>query len=155
MSSFDEYREQIKSEARFKLSVLLAHIAENPKITVPELARLMYTTNQAIDHWMQDITDYIETSKVKYNNRTIRGFTAINLDKYNWGERYKRSDDPRREYFMDKYKDLPVELREAIFAGKISKDVVRVYHEGDLDHTYTPHKPKKAEYGIPSLMGEL
>ena len=81
MSNFSEYNEQVKSESRFKLSVLLAHIAENPKITVPELAKLMYTTNQAIDHWMQDITDYIETSKVKYNNRTIRGFTAINLDK--------------------------------------------------------------------------
>ena len=155
MSSFDEYREQIKSEARFKLSVLLGYIAENPKITTPELAKLMFTTSQAIDHWIQDILDYVEIEKVKYNNRMIRGFTAINLDKYNWGERYRKCDDPRREYFMDKYKYLPVELREAIFTGKISRDVVRVYHEGDLDHTYKPHKPKRSEYGVPSIMGEL
>ena len=155
MSNFKEYNEQVKSESRFKLSVLIGHIVENPGITTPELAKLMYTTNQAIDHWMQDITDYIEISKVKYNNRTIRGFTAINLDKYNWGEKYRRSDDPRREYFMDKYKDLPVELRESIFAGKISKDVVRVYHEGDLDHCYSPQKTKREFGGIPSIMGEL
>lgn len=155
MSNFKEYNEQVKSESRFKLSVLIGHIVENPGITTSELAKLMYTTNQAIDHWIQDILDYVKIEKVKYNGRMIRGFTAINLDKYNWGELYRLSDDPRRDYFMDKYKDLPVDLREAIFAGKISRDIVRVYHEGDLDHTYTPHKPKKAEYGIPSLMGEL
>ena len=155
MSSFDEYREQIKSEARFKLSVLLAHIVENPKITVPELAKLMYTTNQPVDHWLQDISDFIEIEKVKYNGRLIRGFTAINLDKYNWGEKYKRSNDPRRDYFMNKYKDLPEELREAIFTGKISPDVVRVFNEGDLDHCYSPQKTKREFGGIPSIMGEL
>lgn len=155
MSNFAEYNQQVKNEARFKLSVLMGHIVENPKITVPQLAKLMYTTSQAIDHWVQDILDFLHIEKVKYNNRTIRGFTAINLDKYNWGEIYKRSDDPRRDYFMDKYKDLPAELREAIFTGKISQDVVRVYHEGDLDHTYKPQKTKREFTGIPSLMGEL
>lgn len=155
MSNFSEYNEQVKSEARFKLAVCYGHIVENPSITTSKLAKLMYTTSQTIDHWVVNLIDYLDVKKVKENNRLVRGFTAINTDKFNWGEIYRNSDDPRRTYFMDKFKELPEHLREAIFIGKISSDIVRVYNEGDLDHCDTPRKLKKSEYGIPSIMGEL
>ena len=155
MSNFADYNEKVKSESRFKLSVLFGHIIENPNITTPELAKKMYTSNQGIDHWLQEILDFVKFTKVKYNNRTIRGLVAINTDKFYWSKTYKESNDPRRDYFDDKFKDLPVELRDAIFAGKISSDIVRVYKEGDLEHTYKPQRMKREFGGIPSMMGEL
>lgn len=155
MSNFAEYNEKVKSESRFKLAVLFGHIIENPNITVPELAKKMYTHTQAVDHRLKEILDFVEFTKVKYNNRTIRGLVAINTDKFYWGKTYKQSNDPRRDYFDDKYKDLPVELRNAIYSGKISSDIVKVYKEGDLEHTYQPQRMKREFGGIASTMGEL
>ena len=158
MSNFADYNEQVKDIARFKTSVLYQHIIDNPGITTTQLAKAMYTNAQTIDHIVVNILamgEFLEIKKVVYNGRTMRGYKAINVNKYNFGDIFKRSKDWKRDYFELKYKDLPEHLKDAIFTGKISSDIVSVYHEGDLDHTYKPHKMKREFVGIPSTMSDL
>lgn len=151
-NTFEEYNLEMQRQAKFKQSVCFGHIIENPGINTNQLAKLMYCNMQTVNHYLKHLDQFLKVEKESVDGRITRVFYPKKLNQYDWGTVYKRTDDPRRKYFEDKYKDLPEHLKEAIFTGKIDASIVRVFNEGDLDHCYVTPKRKSLKVHIGTTM---
>ena len=151
-NTFAEYNEEKQRKAKFYQSVCYSHIIENPGVTANELAKLMFCQRQTIDHYLKRLDGFTKTKKVAGFKKQVHTYYAHNQDKFDWGSMYKKAKDPKREYFEDKFRDLPEHLKEPIFTGKIDASIVRSFNEGDLDHCYTVPKRKEQKVYIGTTM---
>jgi len=116
----------------FNRCIAFQYIIDSPK-TINELCDLMYTYPTIIwEHckWFQN-NGFVTSSKRKGNeiSRAVLEFTAVDIDDFPWSKIYLKSKDPRRDYFnQNLYPHLESNLRDAIYEGRISKDVVKQYN---------------------------
>jgi len=129
MRKENSHNKKIKEVVAFNHAIAFQHIIDSPK-SVEELAKAMFMTEiSAWDYlvWLER-SGFATVTKAK-RIRLVKVYSAANIDKYKWPKAYTESKDPQRDYF-DKvvYPDLHKELRDAIFEGRISADVVKVYN---------------------------
>ena len=98
-NTFAEYNEEKQRKAKFYQSVCYSHIIENPGVTANELAKLMFCQRQTIDHYLKRLDGFTKTKKVAGFKKQVHTYYAHNQDKFDWGSMYKKSKDPKREYF--------------------------------------------------------
>ena len=122
-------------ENAFNRCVTFQYIINGPK-TISELCEIMRTYPSIIwEHckWLQD-NNFVTWEKVRRQGKgqAATEFTAINIDSFPWSKTYLRSADPLRDYFNNSlYPNLEPKLRDAIYEGRISKDVVKQYSRKD------------------------
>jgi hypothetical protein len=121
-----------KETTAFNCSVLYQHIIDGQK-SVNQLAKLMFINKVLVwEHcqWLE-MNNFVKIDMMK-QVRQVKGYTAINVDKYVWPKSYLKSKDPRKEYF-DKYfyPNINESLRQAIFEGRISPDIIKVHNRVD------------------------
>ena len=146
-SNFDHANE-IKFEKRdFIKSVMYSYIMESPK-TTRELMKLMNLSETVVFMHTRAMEDdgFLTHEKTYLEDKgyTYKKYSAINEKKYPWNKRYLKSADPRRDYFDSLYPDIHKELRDAIYEGRINRDIIRVHKESDSEHW----EMKKRDTGI-------
>jgi hypothetical protein len=134
MRKENSHNKKIKEVSAFNRAIAFQHIIDGSK-SVQELAKAMFISEiLAWDHlvWFEK-NEFATVTKAK-RIRVVKVYAAANIDKYKWPKAYKNSKNPQRDYF-DKvvYPDLHKELRDAIFEGRISADVVKVYNRADTE----------------------
>ena len=132
MRKENNYNLMMREATSFNRAITMQHIIDGPK-TVKALAKAMFISEvMAWQHLSWLYTNEFAKSTMVKNYRMVKAYTAINVDKYKWPKSYLASDDPRRDYF-DKmiYPNITKELRDAIYEGRISPDVVKTYNRAD------------------------
>jgi hypothetical protein len=129
MRKENNYNLMKKEATSFNRAIAMQHIIDGPK-TVKQLAEIMFINDLSAFEILQylEAFKFAVAEKVKVV-RLVKAYSAINVDKFPWCRSYVASENPRRDYF-DKmvYPNLHKELRDAIFEGRISKDVVKTYN---------------------------
>ena len=115
----------------FNRCVAFQYIVDSPK-TINELCNLMYTYPAIIwEHckWFQE-NGFVTSTKRKQKGcgSAATEFSAVDIEDFPWSKTYLKSKDPRRDYFNESlYPNLESNLRNAIYEGRISKEVVKQY----------------------------
>ena len=158
MSNFASANEATARKLAFNRAVMYSLIIDEHK-TCQELAKLMFfSTASAFSYckWFERY-NYVKSIDVKGKKGMAKAYKAFNIDKFPWPKGYLESKDPRRDYFDGIYPDIHKELRDAIYEGRISPDVVRTHKESDV----TQHDNKKLDrkldrgYLTSSMVGEF
>ena len=158
MSNFALANEVTAQRMAFNRSVMYSLILDEHK-TCQELAKLMFfsvATAFKYCKWLESY-GFVQSIAVEGKKGMAQAYKAKNADKFLWGKLYTESKDPRREYFDALYPDIHKELRDAIYDGKISPDIVRTHRESDT----TWHDDKKINrkldrgYLTSSMAGEF
>lgn len=147
MSNF-AYANKIKFEKReFVKSVMYSYIVESPK-TTRELMKLMNLSETVVfmhtNAMEEDGFLTYEKTFVGDKGYIYKKYSAINQENYPWSPRYLKSEDARKEYFDSLYPDIHKELRDAIYEGRISRDIIRLHKESDSPHW----EMKKHDYSL-------
>jgi hypothetical protein len=129
-----------RESTSFNRAIAMQHIMDGAK-SVKTLAKAMFISEvSAWEHlqWIY-LNDFAKIKMIR-ESRRVKAYEAINAEKFVWCKSYLASENPRRDYF-DKmvYPDLHRELRDAIFEGRISPDVVKTYNRSETvawDLTY-------------------
>lgn len=121
-----------KETTAFNRAVLFQHIIDGQK-SVKDLVQLMFTSHVLVwEHckWLEE-NKFVKIDMIK-QVRQVKAYSAINVDKYVWPKSYLKSKDPRRQYF-DRvvYPNVHQELRDAIYEGRISGDIVKVHNRSE------------------------
>lgn len=142
MRKNNNYNLMMRESTSFNRAVAFQHILNGTK-SVKALAKAMYISEiLAWEHlsWLYD-NEFAKVSMVR-EYRSVKAYTGINADNYVWPKSYLASENPKRDYF-DKmvYPDLHKELRDAIFEGRISQDIVKTYNRADTVKWELNYKP--------------
>lgn len=157
MSNFALANKVTAQKLAFNRAVLYSHIIDEHK-TCQELAKLMFfSTASAFSYckWLESY-GYVKATPVKGKKGIAQAYKATNVDRFPWPKGYVESKDPRRDYFDAIYPDIHKELRDAIFDGKISPDVVRTHKESNVTSHDKPKLNRKLDRGYltSSMAGE-
>jgi len=142
MKKQTNYNLMMKEATSFNRAIAMQHIIDGPK-SIKKLAELMHTSHILAWQHLQWLyaNDFAKCTMIK-EGRKVKAFQGINEDKFNWCKSYLASENPRRDYF-DKmiYPEIHQELRDAIFEGRISADVVKTYNRADTQRWELNYKP--------------
>ena len=157
MSNFAAANEVTAQKVAFNRAVMYSLIIDEHK-TCQELAKLMFfSTASAFSYckWLESY-GYVKCIPVKGKKGIAQAYKATNVDKFPWPKGYLESKDPRRDYFDAIYPDIHKELRDAIFEGRISADVVRTHKESDVTYHDERKLNRKLDKGYltSSMAGE-
>jgi hypothetical protein len=133
MSNFAASNEITAQKLAFNRAVMYSLIIDEHK-TCQELAKLMFfSTASAFKYckWLESY-GFVKAIAVKGKKGIAQAYKAHNPDKFPWPKGYLESKNPRKEYFDSLYPDIHKELRDAIFEGRISHEVVRTHRESDV-----------------------
>lgn len=133
MSNFAAANEVTAQKLAFNRAVMYSLIIDSHK-TCQELAKLMFFSTATAFKYCKWLEGYghVKAIAVKGGRGMAQAYKATNPDKFPWPKCYLESKDPRREYFDGLYPDIHKELREAIYEGRISPDVVTTHRESDV-----------------------
>ena len=157
-SNFDAANEVTAQKLAFNRAVMYSLIINEHK-TAQELAKLMFfSTASAFKYckWLEAY-GFVEIITIKGKKGTAHAYKAKNNNKYPYPKGYLESKNPRRDYFDAIYPNIHEELRDAIFDGKISPNVVKTHLESDVIH----HDKRKLDrnldrgYLTSSMAGEF
>jgi len=158
MSNFAAANEVTAQRVAFNRTVMYSFIIDEHK-TAQELAKLMFfSTASAFSYckWLESY-GYIKAISVKGKKGVSQAYKATSPDKYPYPKCYLESKDPRRDYFDSIYPHIHKELRDAIYEGRISPDVVRTHFESDVTHHDERKLDRKLDRGYltSSMAGEF
>ena len=133
MSNFAAANEVTAQKLAFNRAVMYSLIIDSHK-TCQELATLMFFSTATAFKYCKWLESYghVEAIAVKGKKGMAQAYKARNPDKFPWPKCYLESNDPRRDYFDGLYPDIHKELRDAIYEGRISTDVVKTHRESDV-----------------------
>ncbi len=119
----------------FNRAIAYSYLLEAPR-TKMELTKLMdvveYTVTEYCN-WLE-LNGFIIADYQKIKNRANKIYTATDKKDYPWPARYLKAKDPRKDYFDLIYANIHKELRDAIYEGRISRDIIRTHKEISSPH---------------------
>lgn len=158
MSNFASANEATARKLAFNRAVMYSLIIDDYK-TAQELAKLMFfSTASAFKYckWLESY-GFVKAIAVKGKKGIAQAYKAHNPDKFPWPKGYLESKDPRKDYFDSLYPDLHKELRDAIYEGRISHEIVRTHREADVTYHDERKLNRKLDSGYltSSMAGEF
>ena len=141
----------------FNRAIAYSYLLDGPR-TKMELTKLMDVVEYTITeycNWLEE-NGFIQSEYQKIKNRANKIYTATGKQDYPWPKRYTDSKDPRRDYFDLIYSNIHKELRDAIYEGRISRDIIRTHKEINSPHWEFKKLDKKLDGGYltSSMAGE-
>ena len=145
MSNFALANEATAQKLAFNRAVMYSLIIDEHK-TAQQLAKLMFFSTATAFKYCKWLEGYghVKAIAVKGGRGMAQAYKATNPDKFPWPKCYLESKDPRRDYFDSLYPDIHKELRDAIYEGRISRDIIRLHKESDSPHW----EMKKHDYSL-------
>lgn len=137
-----EKAHKIKEESRaLNIAVMYLHLKDEPAIAV-ELARKMNLTPHIITEYCKHLEaeGYVWSKFVSEGRARSKLYHTTEKDNFPWPKQCKDLTNLKRAYFDANYPGIHKELRDAIYEGRISPDIIRTHKELETDHWDIPKK---------------
>ena len=133
---------KLKEENRaFNRAVVYSHLNDAPCFAA-ELGRRMNLTPHTITEYCKQLEEqgYARAEWVIDGMARFKLYHKTDKENYPWPEKCKKSTNIKREYFDASYPGIHQALRDAIYEGRISPDIIRSHKELETDHWVIPKK---------------
>jgi hypothetical protein len=155
MKKLNNHNLMMRESTSFNRAIAMQHVIDGPK-TVKALAKAMFISEViAWQHLSWLYTNEFAKATMVREFRMVKAYEAINAQHYVWPKSYLASNDPRRDYF-DKmiYPNITKELRDAIYEGRISPDIIKTYNRENTIAWELKYKPNYHGNFQSSMNGE-
>lgn len=137
-----EKAHKIKEESRaLNIAVVYLHLKDEPHLAV-DLARRMNLTPHIITEYCKHLEaeGYVWSKFISQGKGRSKLYHTTDKDNFPWPKDCKDLTNLKRAYFDANYLGIHKELRDAIYEGRISPDIIRTHKELETDHWDIPKK---------------
>lgn len=137
-----EKAHKLKEESRaLNLAVVYLHLKDEPSIAVNLAIKMNLTPHIIMEYCRHLETEgYLWSEFIAEGRARSKLYHTTEKDNFPWPKQCKDLTNLKRAYFDANYPGIHQELRDAIYEGRISPDIIRSHKELETDHWVIPKK---------------